>query len=64
MKANTVNRYALGDQRGKTSRIYITCVFALLCAVIRCKGTQFDPVFADIMVHMIDADVNYDMREK
>lgn len=28
------------------------------------KGTQFDPVFADIMLAMIDADTEYDMREK
>lgn len=27
-------------------------------------GTQFDPVFAKIMIALIDADVNYDMREK
>ena len=28
------------------------------------KGTQFDPVFADIMLSMIDADTGYEMREK
>ena len=28
------------------------------------KGTQFDPVFADIMLTMIDEDKEYDMREK
>ena len=28
------------------------------------KGTQFDPVFADIMLEMIDEDNNYQMREK
>ncbi len=28
------------------------------------KGTQFDPVYADIMLKMIDEDVYYDMREK
>ena len=28
------------------------------------KGTQFDPVFADIMLSMIDADTDYQMREK
>ena len=28
------------------------------------KGTQFDPVFADIMLQMMDEDVNYQMREK
>ena len=27
------------------------------------KGTQFDPVFADIMIAMIDEDVDYQMRE-
>ena len=27
------------------------------------KGTQFDPVFADIMLQMIDEDVNYKMSE-
>ena len=30
----------------------------------RCKGTQFDPRFADIMLKMIDEDTGYDMREK
>ena len=28
------------------------------------KGTQFDPVFADIMLQMIDEDTEYNMREK
>lgn len=28
------------------------------------KGTQFDPVFADIMLAMIDEDVDYQMRER
>lgn len=28
------------------------------------KGTQFDPYFADIMLQMIDADTDYQMREK
>ena len=28
------------------------------------KGTQFDPVFAEIMLHMIDEDTDYQMREK
>ena len=28
------------------------------------KGTQFDPVFADIMLSMIDSDAEYQMREK
>ena len=27
------------------------------------KGTQFDPRFADIMIHMIDEDINYEMKE-
>ena len=27
------------------------------------KGTQFDPRFADIMIHMIDEDKEYKMRE-
>ena len=27
------------------------------------KGTQFDPVFADIMLEMIDSDKDYNMRE-
>lgn len=30
----------------------------------KCKGHQFDPRFADIMLNMMDEDVNYDMREK
>ena len=28
------------------------------------RGTQFDPVFADIMLTLMEEDVNYDMREK
>jgi len=28
------------------------------------RGTQFDPVFADIMLELMEEDVNYDMREK
>ena len=28
------------------------------------KGTQFDPIFADIMLQMIDEDTNYNMRDK
>ncbi|MDO5477084.1 MAG: HD domain-containing phosphohydrolase, partial [Eubacteriales bacterium] len=27
------------------------------------KGTQFDPLFADIMIQMVDEDVEYKMRE-
>lgn len=32
--------------------------------IVKGKGRQFDPVFADIMVQLIDEDVNYDMRQK
>ncbi len=32
--------------------------------IARCKGTQFDPVFADIMLEMIDEDRDYRMREE
>lgn len=32
--------------------------------VLNGKGTQFDPVFADIMLSMIDEDTAYHMREK
>ncbi len=28
------------------------------------KGTQFDPLFADKMIEMIDEDVEYQMRER
>jgi putative two-component system response regulator len=28
------------------------------------RGTQFDPIFADIMLQMIDEDTNYNMRDK
>ena len=28
------------------------------------KGTQFDPVFAEIMLDMIREDTDYQMREK
>ena len=28
------------------------------------KGTQFDPVYAEIMLAMIDEDTDYQMREK
>ena len=31
--------------------------------VVRGRGTQFDPQFADIMLRMIDADKNFTMRE-
>ena len=29
----------------------------------RCKGTQFDPVIADVMIAMIDDDMDYSMHE-
>ena len=32
--------------------------------LVKGKGTQFDPIFADIMLGLMDADKNYDMREK
>lgn len=32
--------------------------------ILKGKGTQFDPVFAEIMIRVIDEDVNYDLREK
>ena len=32
--------------------------------IIKGKGTQFDPVFAGIMLNIIDEDKNYDLREK
>ena len=28
------------------------------------KGTQFDPIFADIMIRIIDADKEYRLREQ
>lgn len=28
------------------------------------KGTQFDPVIADIMIELIDEDVNFELKEK
>ena len=31
--------------------------------IVRCRGTQFDPVFADIMLDMIDEDKDFTMRE-
>ncbi|HBI52626.1 MAG TPA: two-component system response regulator, partial [Ruminococcaceae bacterium] len=30
--------------------------------IIRCKGTQFDPVIADAMVRIIDEDKNYELH--
>ncbi len=32
--------------------------------IVNGKGTQFDPEFADIMLQMMDADIDFDMREK
>ena len=29
----------------------------------RCRGTQFDPIFADIMISIIDEDKDYQLRE-
>ena len=31
--------------------------------IVKGRGTQFDPVFADIMLKMIDEDTNYSMKE-
>ena len=31
--------------------------------LIECSGTQFDPVFAGIMIHLIDLDTGFEMRE-
>ena len=32
--------------------------------IIRCRGTQFDPDIADVLVSMINEDEGFDMREK
>ena len=32
--------------------------------LVKGRGTQFDPVFTDIMLGMVDADTEYQMREK
>ena len=32
--------------------------------MVRCRGTQFDPGFADIMIEIIDEDKEYQLREK
>ncbi len=32
--------------------------------ILRCRGTQFDPKFADIMVEIIDEDTDYQLREQ
>ncbi len=37
---------------------------AVRAEIIRCKGTQFDPVIADIMTAMIDDDPEYKMSER
>ena len=31
---------------------------------VKCLGTQFDPVFGKIMLHLIDCDAEYQMKEK
>ena len=36
---------------------------AVRAEIVRCRGTQFDPVFADIIVKMIDEDPDYTLRE-
>ena len=30
--------------------------------IIRCKGTQFDPIIADAMLQIIDEDTNYKLH--
>lgn len=32
--------------------------------IVKGRGTQFDPLFADMMIEMIDADTNYEMRDE
>ena len=32
--------------------------------IINGTGTQFDPTYAKLMIELIDADKNYDMRQK
>jgi energy-coupling factor transport system substrate-specific component len=32
--------------------------------LISCAGTQFDPEYANVMIHMIDTDTDYIMKEK
>ena len=36
---------------------------AVRAEIIRCKGTQFDPDIADVLVEMIDDDKDYSLRE-
>ncbi|MCR5684473.1 MAG: HD domain-containing protein [Lachnospiraceae bacterium] len=31
--------------------------------ILRCRGSQFDPLIADVMIRMIDEDKNFDLRE-
>lgn len=31
---------------------------------VKCLGTQFDPIFGKIMLHLIDCDAEYQMKEK
>ncbi|MBO4474365.1 MAG: HD-GYP domain-containing protein, partial [Clostridiales bacterium] len=31
---------------------------------VSCAGTQFDPRYANIMIHLIDADTEYEMKDK
>ena len=37
---------------------------AVRAEIIRCKGSQFDPVIADVMIAMIDDDPDYKMSER
>lgn len=32
--------------------------------LVECSGTQFDPKFANIMIHLIDEDIEYKMKER
>ena len=36
---------------------------AVRAEIENCKGSQFDPRFADVMLEMIDEDTSYSMRE-
>jgi putative two-component system response regulator len=31
--------------------------------ILKCSGTQFDPIFAAVMVQIIDGDKEYNLRE-
>ena len=49
-----------------TSNRSYRCVMpqdAVRAEIERCKGSQFDPRFADIMLRMIDEDTAYQMKE-